>query len=97
MTNIIGKTTNHDINPIRLQCITNYHADSTEKDVSLMTRLGCLNGRDIIEGYDENKTLAEAAEETVERFSEIAPILAQGFSAFRTAKVPGNRTRNMVD
>lgn len=61
-----------------------------------MTRLGCLNGRDILERYDENMTFAEEAKQSVERFSEIAPILEQGFSAFRTAKT-GNRTRNMVD
>lgn len=97
MTNIIGKAANHGISPIKPQCIASYHADSIEEEVSSMTRLGCLNGRKILEEYDENKTFAEETEETVTRFSEIAPILAQGFSAFRTAKVPGNRTRNMVD
>lgn len=97
MTNIIGKTANHGISPIKPQCIASYHADSIEEEVSSMTRLGCLNGRKILEEYDENMTFGEAAEKSIARFSEIAPILAQGFSAFRTAKVPGNRTRNMVD
>lgn len=41
-----------------------------------MTGLGCLNGREILEGYDENMTFGESIEKTVEYFNEIAPYLA---------------------
>lgn len=61
-----------------------------------MTRLGCLNGREILEGYDENMTFGEAAEKHIEYFNEIAPLLAQGFSAFRSATA-GKGTHIKVD
>lgn len=61
-----------------------------------MTTLGCLNGREILEGYDENMTFGESIEKTVEYFNEIAPYLAQGFSAFRSATA-GKGTHIKVD